>query len=200
MRPTATATEMFATVSKDPPRNPQHFKWIRSTSGYHSGAAAEVSRCAATGVSKARSSLFFRVRNFQDVANWLVRSGTFFKAFFDRSLCPARCYVIIATSTTRSLGNVANTRLLASPCAPASSNYRTDKPIFISFLLGRLWQGSGGQSPASHRQGLFSPSSCMWFVVDKVALRRVFLPVLRFSPVSTFPPILHTHSSTTNAK
>ena len=62
VRPTAAATEMFAAVSKDPPRNPQHsVKWIRNTSGYHSGAATEVSRCAATAVSKARSSRFFRV-------------------------------------------------------------------------------------------------------------------------------------------
>ena len=62
VRPTAAATAMFAAVSKDTPRNPQHFvRWIRNTSGYHSGAAAEVSRYAATAVSKARSSHFFRV-------------------------------------------------------------------------------------------------------------------------------------------
>jgi len=62
VRPTATATVMFAAVSKDPRRNPQHFvKWIRNTSGYHSGAAAEVSSCATTAVSKARISLFLRV-------------------------------------------------------------------------------------------------------------------------------------------
>ena len=33
----------------------------------------------------------------------------------------------------------------------------------------------------------------MGFVVDKVALGQVFLPVLRFSPLSIIPPMLHTH-------
>ena len=32
------------------------------------------------------------------------------------------------------------------------------------------------------------------FVADKVALGPVFLPVLRFSPVTTIPPMLHIHS------
>jgi hypothetical protein len=31
------------------------------------------------------------------------------------------------------------------------------------------------------------------FVVYKVVLRQVFLPVLQFSPVTTIPPMLHTH-------
>jgi hypothetical protein len=30
-------------------------------------------------------------------------------------------------------------------------------------------------------------------VLDKVALEHVFLPVLRFAPVSIIPPMLHTH-------
>jgi hypothetical protein len=34
------------------------------------------------------------------------------------------------------------------------------------------------------------------FVMDKEALRRVSLPVLLFSPVSTIPPMFHTHSFT----
>jgi hypothetical protein len=29
------------------------------------------------------------------------------------------------------------------------------------------------------------------FVVDKVALGHVFLPVIRFSPVNFIPPVLH---------
>ena len=33
------------------------------------------------------------------------------------------------------------------------------------------------------------------FVVNKVQLGQVFLPVLQFSPVSIIPPMLHTHSS-----
>jgi hypothetical protein len=36
----------------------------------------------------------------------------------------------------------------------------------------------------------------MGFVVDKVALGQVFLRVLRFSPVSIIPPLLHIHLST----
>jgi len=31
------------------------------------------------------------------------------------------------------------------------------------------------------------------FVVDVVGLGQVFLPVLRFSPVSIIPPLLHAH-------
>lgn len=76
VRPTATATEMFAAVSKDPPRNPQHFvKWIRNTSGYHSDAAAEISRCAATAVSKARSALFFRGERKLFVDSFALKTG-----------------------------------------------------------------------------------------------------------------------------
>jgi hypothetical protein len=37
------------------------------------------------------------------------------------------------------------------------------------------------------------------FVAEKVALGQFFLPVLRFSPVSTIPPVLQVHSSITNA-
>jgi hypothetical protein len=32
------------------------------------------------------------------------------------------------------------------------------------------------------------------FVIDKVALGQVFLRVLRFSPASIIPPLLHIHS------
>ena len=32
----------------------------------------------------------------------------------------------------------------------------------------------------------------MYFVADGVTLRQVFLQILRFSPVSIIPPILHT--------
>jgi hypothetical protein len=34
----------------------------------------------------------------------------------------------------------------------------------------------------------------MGYVVDKVVLIPVYLPVLRFSPVSTIPPVLQAHS------
>jgi hypothetical protein len=34
------------------------------------------------------------------------------------------------------------------------------------------------------------------FVVDKVALENIFLPVLQFFPVSIIPPLLQTHSFT----
>jgi len=76
VRPTATATEMFAAVSNDPPRNPQHFvKWIRNTSCYQRGAAADVSRCAAAAVSKACSSLFFRVERKLFMDSFALETG-----------------------------------------------------------------------------------------------------------------------------
>jgi hypothetical protein len=37
------------------------------------------------------------------------------------------------------------------------------------------------------------------FVADRVTAAQVYLQVLRFSPVRIIPPVLHTHSSTTNA-
>jgi hypothetical protein len=36
-------------------------------------------------------------------------------------------------------------------------------------------------------------------LVNRVALKKVFVLVLRFSPVGIIPPMLHTHSSTTYA-
>jgi hypothetical protein len=49
-----------------------------------------------------------------------------------------------------------------------------------------LWRLVAGLSP---RSPVFSPGSLrMGFVVDKVAIRQVFLRVIRFSLVSTFPP------------
>jgi hypothetical protein len=47
----------------------------------------------------------------------------------------------------------------------------------------------------SPRRPGFSPGSvCVGFVVDRVAVRQVFLRVLRVSFVSIVPPRLHTHS------
>jgi hypothetical protein len=59
---------------------------------------------------------------------------------------------------------------------------------------------SCGWSSASHRGG---PRSILgrsaWnFVVDGLALGRVFLGVLRFSPVIVIPRILHIYSSITD--
>jgi hypothetical protein len=53
-----------------------------------------------------------------------------------------------------------------------------------------------GQLVACHtpRRPVFDPSSVdVRFVVDEVALWKVFLSVLGFCPVSTIPPMLHTH-------
>jgi hypothetical protein len=51
----------------------------------------------------------------------------------------------------------------------------------------------GGLSP---RRTGFAPGSIhVGFVVDKVALGQVFLPVLRFSPANIIPPLLHIHLS-----
>ena len=91
----------------------------------------------------------------------------------------------------------------------------------------RFYHGSGGQLPACHCEGPGSipGQSHLGFVVDKMALGKVFLPaltfpcqyhstiapytfihlppmlynvflpVLQFSPVSIISPLLHTHSS-----
>ena len=56
--------------------------------------------------------------------------------------------------------------------------------ISINFSLQWLCYGPKGQTPACRHEG---------FVVDKVVMEQVFLRVLRFSPVSSFPPKLHTH-------
>jgi hypothetical protein len=54
--------------------------------------------------------------------------------------------------------------------------------------LRRLVAGLSPRTPE------FDPGSVyVGFVVDKVALGQVFLPVLQFSHVSMIPPMLHTH-------
>jgi hypothetical protein len=45
---------------------------------------------------------------------------------------------------------------------------------------------------SSLRSGFAPRSVCVWFAVDKVAQWQAFLWVLRFSPVSTIPPLLLT--------
>jgi hypothetical protein len=67
--------------------------------------------------------------------------------------------------------------------------------IRVNFLLEKalpwLRRLVAGLSP--RRPGFDPRSVHMGFVVDKVALGLVFLPVLQFSPVSIIPPMLHTH-------
>jgi len=60
----------------------------------------------------------------------------------------------------------------------------------------RLYHASGSQLLACHcgGPGSIPGQSCLGFVVDKVALEWVFLPVLQFSPVTIILPLLHTHS------
>jgi hypothetical protein len=45
------------------------------------------------------------------------------------------------------------------------------------------------------RPGFATVSVCVGFMVDDVALWQIFLLALRFSPVSIFQPVLHTHVS-----
>jgi hypothetical protein len=54
--------------------------------------------------------------------------------------------------------------------------------------------------PVSHHGDLgFNPRPVhVGFVVDKVAMGQVFLQVLRYSPVSIVPPLLHIPSLSTN--
>jgi hypothetical protein len=63
------------------------------------------------------------------------------------------------------------------------------KPETVTWLK-RL---SAGLS--SWRPGFAPESAHLRFVMDKLKLAHVFLRVLRFSPVSIFPPLLHTHLS-----
>ena len=52
-------------------------------------------------------------------------------------------------------------------------------------------------SSLTHRRmGFDNRSVCLRFVVQKVSLSKVSLPVLLSSPVSIIPPTLHTHSFT----
>jgi hypothetical protein len=47
----------------------------------------------------------------------------------------------------------------------------------------------------SQQSSRFDPKPVhMRFVVDRVALPQVFLPLLQFSPASVIPPMLHAHS------
>ena len=48
-------------------------------------------------------------------------------------------------------------------------------------------------SLAPPRTGFETRSAHVRFVLDKVALGQVFLPVLRFTPVSIIPSLLHSH-------
>ena len=66
--------------------------------------------------------------------------------------------------------------------------------VCIKFTVQRSCCGSGSQSPASHRRNSGSMSGqYVRFLVDKLALVQVFLGILRVSPVSILPPVLHTH-------
>jgi len=62
----------------------------------------------------------------------------------------------------------------------------------LGFKRLRPCHGSGGQSPASY-PGLDPGVSPCEFLVGKVTLWQVSIPVLRFSHVSIIPPMLHTH-------
>ena len=50
---------------------------------------------------------------------------------------------------------------------------------------------AGSSSP---RAGFVPTSGCVTSLIEQVAMGQVFLPVLRFYPVSIIPPMLHTHS------
>jgi hypothetical protein len=61
----------------------------------------------------------------------------------------------------------------------------------INRSLG-VWYNYARISP--RRPGFAPRAVHMGFVVDKAALRQVFLRVLRFSPVNTIPPLIDIHS------
>jgi hypothetical protein len=59
-------------------------------------------------------------------------------------------------------------------------------------MVFKLAQAASRQPLA--RRSRFDPGLVdVWLFLDKVALRHVFLSVLRFFPVSIIPPMLYTH-------
>ena len=67
-----------------------------------------------------------------------------------------------------------------------------DNSLLCQFVPS-LRQLVTGQS--LRRTELDTGSAHAWFVAHKVTLGQLFLQPLQFSPVSTIPPLLHTHSS-----
>jgi hypothetical protein len=64
-------------------------------------------------------------------------------------------------------------------------------PVFSLFLV---WFRRLGANVSARRPGFDPTSVRVGFVMDKVALGQDFFCVLRFSPVSIIPPVLHTHT------
>lgn len=67
--------------------------------------------------------------------------------------------------------------------------------VQIHFVLKRLCHGSGGQSPAFHcgNPGSIPGPVHVIFVVGKMTMGQVFLPVLQSAPVSINPLMLNIH-------
>ena len=66
--------------------------------------------------------------------------------------------------------------------------------LILVFEAHALAQVVADISP--RRPGFVAISVHVSFLVDKVSLCQVYVPALRFSPVSIIPPMLHTHSFT----
>jgi hypothetical protein len=66
-------------------------------------------------------------------------------------------------------------------------------PFSHSWADGNITRSERRRGISLRRPGFYARSVLVRFVVDKVALGQVFLQILRFSPVSIIPPILHTH-------
>jgi hypothetical protein len=56
-----------------------------------------------------------------------------------------------------------------------------------------IYPGRLVADPSPRSRGFYPRTVHVRYVVDKVALGRVFLRVLRFLPVTVIPPVLHTH-------
>jgi hypothetical protein len=100
--------------------------------------------------------------------------------------------VCVCASAPRLLaGKVVHTRLKLLIFTPNKNEILWD----LNILGHEAEDGSGGC--CRHR---FDPGSfLLGFIVYKAALGQGFLLVIRFSAVSSIPPMLHTHSSTTDA-
>ena len=76
--------------------------------------------------------------------------------------------------------------------------YSLDEPPQVSEALPCPRRSVAGLSPL--RSGFRAKPIRVTFVVHKVPLAQVSLPVLRVSPVSTIPPLPHTHSFTYHSR
>jgi len=71
--------------------------------------------------------------------------------------------------------------------------------MYRNLDVGRVMDEAVNRRFLPRKAGFDPKSFHVRFNVEKLALAQVFLGVLRFCPVSIIPPLLHIHSSATQA-